>query len=87
MSKSMFKWALLSLGLVALSLAAACRKSNCGCGQTDRCALKPDPGPCEAYVPRYYYDPVEKKCKEFIWGGCKGVVPFETMQECQDACQ
>ncbi|MFN0037241.1 MAG: BPTI/Kunitz domain-containing protein [Saprospiraceae bacterium] len=52
----------------------------------DRCQLEPDPGPCEAYMPRYYYDKQEKKCKEFIWGGCWGVVPFETLEACQ-ACE
>ncbi|MBA4146415.1 MAG: proteinase inhibitor I4 serpin, partial [Cytophaga sp.] len=29
----------------------------------------------------------EKKCKEFIWGGCGGVVPFETLEECKGGCQ
>ena len=50
---------------------------------TSRCALDPDPGPCEAYFPKYYYDKQEKKCKEFIWGGCGGVVPFETLEACK----
>lgn len=47
------------------------------------CELKPDSGPCEAYIPRYYYDKVEGKCKEFIYGGCAGVVPFETLEKCK----
>jgi hypothetical protein len=48
-----------------------------------RCALVPDPGPCKALFKRYYYDKTDAKCKEFIWGGCDGVVPFETLDECE----
>lgn len=46
------------------------------------CDLKPEAGNCKAYIPKYYYDKTEGKCKEFIWGGCGGVVPFQTMNEC-----
>jgi hypothetical protein len=49
----------------------------------ERCSLKPDRGPCKGNFPRYYYDPVSKECKEFIWGGCGGVVPFNTKEECE----
>ena len=51
-----------------------------------RCQLKPDPGMCKAYIPSYYYDTNDDTCKEFIWGGCEGVRPFETINECQTAC-
>ncbi|MBD0851674.1 proteinase inhibitor I4 serpin [Maribacter arenosus] len=49
-----------------------------------RCALEPDPGDCEAAILRYFYDKEEQRCKEFIWGGCGGVVPFETIEDCMD---
>jgi hypothetical protein len=48
------------------------------------CQLEPDPGDCLAAIPRYYFDKEEQKCKEFIWGGCNGVVPFETMEACRE---
>lgn len=48
-----------------------------------RCSLKPERGPCKAMFERYYYDPVSKTCKLFFWGGCGGVVPFETEEECR----
>ena len=51
------------------------------------CELKPDTGPCRAYMPRYYFDQKAQKCKEFIWGGCSGTVPFETIGECMNACE
>jgi len=50
------------------------------------CYLKPEVGPCDAAIPRYYYDQDEGECKEFTWGGCEGVVPFETMADCKSAC-
>lgn len=52
-----------------------------------RCQLKPDPGTCKAYMPRYYFDESEGSCKEFIWGGCEGMVPFETLESCIEACE
>jgi len=51
------------------------------------CELKPDTGPCRAAIPRFYFDQESQKCKQFIWGGCQGTVPFETMNECINACE
>ncbi|MBD0260384.1 MAG: proteinase inhibitor I4 serpin [Cytophagales bacterium] len=62
----------------------ACKKEECV--QSERCRLVPDPGPCFAAMPRYYYNKEEKRCKEFTWGGCQGVVPFETLEACK-ACE
>ncbi len=46
------------------------------------CNLEPEIGPCEALIPKYQKDKDEGECKEFHWGGCEGVVPFDTMEEC-----
>lgn len=51
-----------------------------------QCNLAPDAGFCDAYIPKYYFDKASGKCREFIWGGCEGVVPFNTMEECK-ACE
>jgi hypothetical protein len=51
-----------------------------------QCNLAPDTGPCKAYIPRYYFDHSDGKCKQFIWGGCDGVVPFQTLEQCNE-CQ
>lgn len=48
------------------------------------CDLEPDQGFCEAAIPRYYFDSEDGECKEFLWGGCGGVVPFETMEDCRE---
>lgn len=53
----------------------------CGPLKTN-CDLVPDPGLCNAAFRKYYYDKAEGKCKEFMWGGCGGVVPFNTLEEC-----
>jgi Kunitz/Bovine pancreatic trypsin inhibitor domain len=50
------------------------------------CALTPDAGVCLAAFPKFYFDPKEKICKQFTWGGCGGVVPFQTKEECE-ACK
>ena len=56
------------------------------CEKIDNCYLEPDPGPCFAAFTKYYFDKVEKKCKPFTWGGCGGVVPFDTLDECKSGC-
>lgn len=51
------------------------------------CNLEPDPGRCEAAMPRYYFDKEEQKCKEFLWGGCDGTVPFDNLGVCISTCE
>ncbi len=53
----------------------------------DRCYMKPDPGTCEEFIMRYFYYPDGGNCSSFIWSGCGGVVPFDTMAECREICQ
>lgn len=56
-------------------------------GQDANCLLKPEPGPCKALFEKYYYDPGSKQCKPFFWGGCQGVVPFNTLEDCRQRCE
>lgn len=74
---------LLSWALILTMLSFACEDT---CPLPDRCQLEPEAGPCYALHKRYYYDRTEKRCKEFSWGGCEGVVPFETLEACK-ACE
>ncbi len=53
---------------------------------SNSCRLVPDAGLCKAYMPKYYFDEATNSCQEFIWGGCGGVVPFETMKNCTQQC-
>lgn len=54
--------------------------------QKERCALTPDGGPCKGLFTKYYYDAATGACREFTYGGCEGVVPFESDPECREAC-
>lgn len=53
--------------------------------QDDPCLLLPDAGPCEAAIPAWFYDQDFQTCTQFTWGGCGGVVPFETLADCEAA--
>jgi len=60
--------------------------SKCGEETQDNiaaCDLAPETGRGRAAIPKYYWDAEACACKEFIWGGCGGVVPFETIEACE----
>lgn len=65
-----------------------------GCSSTvgnkhlsENCRLKPETGHCRAAIQKIYFDEERQQCQPFIWGGCGGVVPFDTKQECDTACR
>ena len=76
------KYSLILLCFTALTFGA-CKKSTTSC---PTCNQTPDSGLCEAAFERYYFDQKEQRCKSFIWGGCEGNVPFETLEACE-ACK
>ena len=56
------------------------------CASTiDACTLSPDPGNCLAAIQMYYFNQETQQCEDFTWGGCGGVVPFESLEECEAA--
>lgn len=51
------------------------------------CNAPVDPGTCQSYLPRYYYDQRENLCRTFIYTGCGGNINrFETRRECEKRC-
>ncbi|XP_069805273.1 kunitz-type protease inhibitor 1 isoform X1 [Dendropsophus ebraccatus] len=53
-----------------------------------RCVELPDTGPCRAIFSRWYYDPVDKKCMGFTYGGCMGNRNnFVHQADCEDFCR
>ena len=54
--------------------------------EIQQCYYTPNPGICLAAIPKYYFDQEESECLEFTWGGCGGLVPFETMEDCESSC-
>lgn len=80
------------LAPLALALLAGCGGGvDNGAAAPDglhvSCLEKPDPGPCRAAKPAYYYDYKTDSCKRFLWGGCRGNVPFETLEQCHRMCK
>nr|ACV66786.1 serine protease inhibitor 2 [Rana chensinensis] len=58
------------------------------CKPAISCDLPSDSGPCEVYIPRFYYDRETKTCKDFIYGGCQGNGNnFLTKEDCERTCK
>ncbi|GMS79839.1 hypothetical protein PENTCL1PPCAC_2014, partial [Pristionchus entomophagus] len=56
--------------------------------EEDRCMEDYDPGPCQHYQIRWFWDPADETCKEFHYGGCMGTRNrFATKQECMKQCR
>ncbi|XP_035508508.1 kunitz-type protease inhibitor 2-like [Morone saxatilis] len=49
--------------------------------------VTPDPGPCRAAFPVFYYDPDTKTCQSFMYGGCRGNQNrYNRVDECMSRC-
>ncbi|XDV41649.1 hypothetical protein PO909_010470, partial [Leuciscus waleckii] len=58
-----------------------------GVNKKAHCTDPPETGPCRAHFTRWYYDPLNKKCHQFIFGGCDGNENnFETTDKCMSNC-
>lgn len=53
----------------------------------DSCNAEPDPGLCKAAFTKFYFNSETSTCEQFIWGGCGGVVPFDSLSSCQAQCE
>lgn len=51
------------------------------------CSAKPESGRCRGAIPRYFFEERIGECRAFIWGGCDGVVPFDTFEACHASCR
>ncbi|XP_029902575.1 kunitz-type protease inhibitor 1b isoform X1 [Myripristis murdjan] len=52
-----------------------------------RCTEPPRTGPCRASLTRWYYDPLNRKCHRFTFGGCSGNDNnFPEEEACSEAC-
>ena len=49
--------------------------------------MKPDPGPCDAIFPMWFFDFTDGTCKQFNYGGCEGNENrFRSKEECERTC-
>ena len=53
----------------------------------DQCYLAPDSGNCEGAFPSFYYNLENNSCEQTAWGGCGGIIPFQTLDECINTCE
>jgi len=75
-----FKSVLSVIVLIVFTSCSATKPITSVCN----CDLEPEKGNCRAMIAKYYYDTEKEKCNEFSWGGCDGVVPFETLEACKE---
>ncbi|XP_026121255.1 podocalyxin-like protein 2 isoform X1 [Carassius auratus] len=53
----------------------------------ERCLMPKKAGPCRGAIPRWHFNPVTKKCENFIFGGCReNHNNFLSLEECAKAC-
>jgi hypothetical protein len=88
-SKASFLSALLGLAFVAMgNVEGSCVITNGDDPDPGPvCSLPADSGPCEAYMPSWYFNSETGQCEEFIYGGCEGNDNrFSTLEECSGVC-
>ncbi|XP_053675620.1 kunitz-type protease inhibitor 1 [Anopheles nili] len=57
-------------------------------GRDEQCKLPLRRGVCRALLPRFRYDPEQKDCIEFKFGGCDGNANnFMSYKQCMEACK
>ncbi|KAJ8945409.1 hypothetical protein NQ314_009247 [Rhamnusium bicolor] len=51
------------------------------------CMQDSEPGPCQGYFNRWYFESSKLMCLPFVFGGCRGNRNnFLTAEECNEAC-
>mgnify|MGYP002804202166 CR=1 FL=1 len=55
--------------------------------EKETCALKPDRGPCDLKITRWYYNAHTRSCETFEYGGCFGNSNnYRTLEDCKTSC-
>ncbi|XP_076052630.1 uncharacterized protein LOC143032047 [Oratosquilla oratoria] len=86
-SSSSSNMALLPLLLLVALTTAPLAEGQLQLRQQPECFLPPVAGPCRAFFPMYYYDPVANVCDCFVYGGCQGNANrFDNVLQCMLTC-
>lgn len=57
------------------------------CNADAICRLPVDAGPCKGEEERWYYDPSNRRCSRFVYGGCGGNTnSFGSLESCERYC-
>ncbi|XP_077468417.1 kunitz-type protease inhibitor 2 [Stigmatopora argus] len=53
----------------------------------EQCLSTPDPGPCRAAFPKFYYHAESDSCRSFVYGGCHGNQNrYNSEEDCLNQC-
>lgn len=75
-----------NIGIIFVFILVGCTQAIGGTTRDSACSLVPEVGFCRAAVPKYFFNTKINQCQQFTWGGCGGVVPFNTKLECVNSC-
>lgn len=53
----------------------------------ERCRQVPIKGPCKAMIEKFYFNQKSGRCAAYFYDGCGPVVPFDSLEECQQLCE
>jgi len=52
-----------------------------------KCRQKPVNGRCKAMIEKFHVDQATGKCRPYFYDGCGPIVPFNSLEECQQLCE
>lgn len=53
----------------------------------EKCHQKPVNGRCKAMIEKFHVDQSTGKCRPYFYDGCGPIVPFNSLEECQQQCE
>ncbi|CAL4105028.1 unnamed protein product [Meganyctiphanes norvegica] len=73
--------------LMSLALLGVVKSQGFVPGVADQCYDPVSPGPCRAFIPSFYFNPLTETCDCFVFGGCKSNGnKFSSLNECMNTC-
>lgn len=79
----MKKNSLLIISLLFILLGCASKEIK----KDEKCFQKGETGKCRAFFIKYHFNQESNSCEKFVWGGCGGNVPFDSLEQCQKTCE